>query len=1854
MNRYTALLARPAELTNILNNPAVQYERWRASLYQHVLAYNNNLAFGHINISRSKDVDVQRIVKCNNLINYVLWDYNAPAANMPRLHGQLFTIPPEEARPRLDEISREKKLEPDLLDALLRILRENHPLAVTYQSAAETYQQLPPEERLNLRMLLVDTNKQGEERTISDQVAQAPPLHFADRANVQQIHPGRLSVETVAGSRLVAQFYLDSGANVMPPSVYDVVFMGRNDTKMVQMKWWNRQIDPALFPLLFPCGQFGYEYGIKLTLRENEAFDSAYKQIRGADTKLLNAKEELGEEEEFLGEEYEQQFHRRDRVSRSQWFRYFCHIRGLNYNWRDSHWLWDWRTLAQLYTITFNNRMEAQKVQFMKQLQGRRRLVRLEGEIGRIYMTDEHFRGSRQYYQREYANCMTICRDIGKPDLLITFTMDPDCAELQELLSVDANDNRQQWYDRPDIVCRLFIDKLKEMHKDLTQREVMGPVRGWFYSLEHQKRGLPHVHFALILDWDRMRSNGTINSPEEYIEQYISAEIPENLSGRSADVLRQRELYKTITTKNIHTCSAQRCLADGKCTKHFPKPFSYANVYSENHYPRYRRRPPAPSDKEAQQHPEKWGRYIQYADKRGKLITKDNRHVVPYNGFLSAKYKSHINTEFVAGEGCTKYLCKYVMKGADMAFIEVQATGDQQKKIDYDEFHQVRLARYITSMEAYLSLWGSPLVQRSHVVDELDVHGPHGLRIAVEQGFKDEEEDRNKICEAAQREEERRATGEERVSQLTAYFTYNQQHQPLGLTYATCYKKLRYDRTKKQWQASIVQSVCGVDDVQLATNLRLHMFGLLQRILEDQTCYPRGHFGNYSDFIQSISDLILVADENFNSYIEQRIDPFNWAKIHDAVFAALLLQRPIVVVNPALYQEITRERPTLHDTSYVQNLNVYFPDGHHLRMRRDVPLEQLGHFTARDRRNRERQVINPVVIWYNGHDHFQTLSFTPPVPNAAEGSEAITSLELQIPQQLLEEAEEPMEIEVLPQPQVVLPSVSSMLEEERDAAEIERSFESYDEVFLDDTFQQMQLCKWCDGVVIPAAAAATADNEMKQQSKWDGFIDLRCCGHFHRRNQTPASFEIKRLHEYEDEDDNCPNCHQRVGSTPHGTTDPTSTLTKSSESAAQKEQQETTLLSPKLSTSTESSVQQTVRISPSEQTSLISSRHGSTESAGSASSSEDSILRRAAALVIQLNEQRTQRQNVGAANTVIRAAVDQQQRQQLLQLFADQIRRDSEQSKKTHLANIGVASANKTAQDLFNIIRRFITLWYNMLQVDAHSASNDELILWLRNSPEMHYQLRKLQEAWEIAAEKLERKIKRAKTGFKLHGTNPLSPTGLKLMLKNAVRTRKRGSAHLSRPLTSIAASSVATAAEKRLRECGPLMGQQQQQCDEEQSGVSRRTLAEKRMNGALQYVEHLCNQHVERLKNLPVRNLTWDREAAIERELASQQQQHRKKVKHILRRALAAGDLNLADYEAVRQLTDELISSAIFEVDAQHQEVVNQQNAIIREQKRREEEQRGKELQQQRMLAEIEFQKQREEEEKWMAHRSEPIEELERLARIEAYGFDPKTEQSAPVTLAEQRDLLQQVGVAQPEAAALQAQEHIEQQLQFASGDYVEEVEVAGKKGEDKGPTPHPHFASLAYDILTARREQILHRNEPNCSICREPFRVGDLVTRLHPDALVKHIFHTICLRRWLTTSHTCPMCRKDVEIEQIIPPNHEHLNAFNEYVAREQQQPNATMRLRDNEFVSRAWHLYEQLRQPQRDAYGSQIGRGLEPEAAFRQVMGFINRGRFDMFGGEQLIWDASDPRNDAAAGTHICKHILQDKLNEDRRKN
>lgn len=75
------------------------------------LDYNNALAFGYLGLQWAKGFYDQRIVKINNMIQYLLWDYNPPGEGVPLLSGQLFTIPPAEADARYSEIGKDRKLD---------------------------------------------------------------------------------------------------------------------------------------------------------------------------------------------------------------------------------------------------------------------------------------------------------------------------------------------------------------------------------------------------------------------------------------------------------------------------------------------------------------------------------------------------------------------------------------------------------------------------------------------------------------------------------------------------------------------------------------------------------------------------------------------------------------------------------------------------------------------------------------------------------------------------------------------------------------------------------------------------------------------------------------------------------------------------------------------------------------------------------------------------------------------------------------------------------------------------------------------------------------------------------------------------------------------------------------------------------------------------------------------------------------------------------------------------------------------------------------------------------------------------------------------------------------------------------------------------------------------------------------------------------------------------------------------------------------------------------------------------------------------------------------------------------------
>jgi hypothetical protein len=107
----------------------------------------------------------------------------------------------------------------------------------------------------------------------------------------------------------------------------------------------------------------------------------------------------------------------------------------------------------------------------------------MRGQLGSVFKAPEAFRGSRSYWQRKFADAQAICRELGVPHLLVTFTMNNKAPEFGELLWPG-----QEWHQRPDIANRLFMEKAKEFINDMVHRQVMGPVKGWFYSVEHQDK----------------------------------------------------------------------------------------------------------------------------------------------------------------------------------------------------------------------------------------------------------------------------------------------------------------------------------------------------------------------------------------------------------------------------------------------------------------------------------------------------------------------------------------------------------------------------------------------------------------------------------------------------------------------------------------------------------------------------------------------------------------------------------------------------------------------------------------------------------------------------------------------------------------------------------------------------------------------------------------------------------------------------------------------------------------------------------------------------------------------------------------------------------------------------------------------------------------------------------------------------------------------------------------------------------------------------------------------------------------------------------------------------------------------
>nr|KAJ0190338.1 hypothetical protein LSAT_V11C800411510 [Lactuca sativa] len=313
--------------------------------------------------------------------------------------------------------------------------------------------------------------------------------------------------------------------------------------------------------------------------------------------------------------------------------------------------------------------------------------------VGQRVILPSSFTGGARYMLQNYLDAMSLCKWYGYPDFFITFTCNPKWPEVKRFLK----DTLLQPEDRPDILCRLFKIKLDAFIKDLRKNHIFGIVQAVVYTIEFQKRGLPHSHICLFMHSDYKLPT------VELIDPIISAEIP----NKDEDP----ELYSLVNEFMIHgPCGAENincpCMVDKKCSKNFPKQFCNHTSVDQDGFPLYRRR--------------NNGHFV---EKSG--VKLDNRNVVPYNKYLLKRYQTHINVEWCNQGSSIKYLFKYINKGPDRATIAVVRSNNDCDNHDVvDEINEYYDCRYLSACEASWRIFTYDVHYRYPSVVRLPFHLP--------------------------------------------------------------------------------------------------------------------------------------------------------------------------------------------------------------------------------------------------------------------------------------------------------------------------------------------------------------------------------------------------------------------------------------------------------------------------------------------------------------------------------------------------------------------------------------------------------------------------------------------------------------------------------------------------------------------------------------------------------------------------------------------------------------------------------------------------------------------------------------------------------------------------------------------------------------------------------------------------------------------------------------------------------------------------------------------------------------------------------------------------------------------------
>jgi hypothetical protein len=347
----------------------------------------------------------------------------------------------------------------------------------------------------------------------------------------------------------------------------------------------NASYQPMLYVLLFPYGENGWQPKIPLNLPDADV-------------------DEEEDEDRDAGNE-DRQSNKQTTMSILQYYAYRLHQRST-----DSSHIFLAGNLFQQWIVDAWAATDQGRLRWLKFNQTKLRVELYKGladaighdgqmqDIGQRFILPSSYIGGSRFMFQLYQDSLAIARYSGKPDWFLTMTANANWPEIKAELFPG-----QSPADRPDLVARVFREKVRILLKAV-KAGAFGEFAGAVWTIEFQKRGLPHWHLLIFV-----RPFARIKNAED-VDRVVSAQLP--------DQEKFPKLWDLVTTLMVHNpCGSQNpnapCMKDGKCSKGYPKLFQAQTQLSQDGYTLYAR-------------PDNGRHFI-----NSKGVKIDNRWIVPHS-----------------------------------------------------------------------------------------------------------------------------------------------------------------------------------------------------------------------------------------------------------------------------------------------------------------------------------------------------------------------------------------------------------------------------------------------------------------------------------------------------------------------------------------------------------------------------------------------------------------------------------------------------------------------------------------------------------------------------------------------------------------------------------------------------------------------------------------------------------------------------------------------------------------------------------------------------------------------------------------------------------------------------------------------------------------------------------------------------------------------------------------------------------------------------------------------------------------------------------------------------------------------